>query len=181
MRQVRWIFVLVLVFAATGLPASSTKKKSLKQSRIDRGRYLTIIAGCNDCHTPKLNAQMEPDMSRQFSGRPATTMAPAKPVNPGEIAASPDLTAWYGPWGVSYAANLTPDPVTGIGKRYNEASFIKTLRTGKKPEGEPLLPPMPWPMIGQMTDEDLKSVYAYLGSIKPVSNNVKTAAPPPGR
>jgi cytochrome c553 len=180
MLKVRSIVALVLVFSATGLLAANTKK-SLKQSRIERGRYLTTIAGCNDCHTPKLNAQMQPDMSRQFSGRPPTTMAPAKPANPGEIAASPDLTAWYGPWGVSYAANLTPDPVTGIGKRYNEASFIKTLRTGKKPEGEDLLPPMPWPMIGQMTDEDLKSVYAYLCSIKPVSNNVKTAAPPPGR
>src|SRR5207244_4800610 len=110
---------------------------------------------------------------RHVSGRPPTTMAPSKPAIMGEISASPDLTAWYGPWGVSYAANLTPDPVTGIGKRYNEAAFLKTIRTGKKPEGEDLLPPMPWANYRNMTDADLKAIFAFLRTIKPISNNVK--------
>ncbi len=165
--------VLLLSFSLSAAPS----RKSLKQTRIDRGRYLTTIAGCHDCHTPKKNAQMEPEFRLAFSGRPQTTTAPAAPQKPGEITASPDLTAWHGPWGVSYAANLTPDPTTGIGKRYTEAAFIKAMRTGKKPEGEPVLPPMPWPMIGQMTDEDLKSVYAYLRTLRPIVNNVRTAAP----
>ena len=78
---------------------------------------------------------------------------------------------------MSYAANLTPDAETGLGKRYSEASFIKTLRTGNKPEGGELLPPMPWPDFAKMTDEDLKSLWAYLKTIKPVKNFVREAAP----
>jgi hypothetical protein len=119
---------------------------------------------------------MAPDMERPLSGRPSTTAVPAKPAAMGEISASGDLTAWYGPWGVSYAANLTPDTETGLGKRYTEASFIRTMRTGKKPEGEVLLPPMPWPNYARMTDEDLKSLWAYLQTIKPVNNFVRQAA-----
>lgn len=177
MKRGRLGLSLVLV-AVSPLLLAAPKKKAT-QSQVDRGRYLVTIAGCNDCHTPKLNAQMEPDMSRQLSGRPQTTQAPAKPVNMGEISASADLTAWYGPWGVSYTANLTPDPTTGIGKRYDEAKFIKAMRTGKKPEGEDILPPMPWPVVGQMTDSDLKAVFAYLRTLKPIVNNVKSAAPAP--
>ena len=111
-----------------------------------------------------------------------TTMPPIQ--GPNEIRTSLDLTAWAGPWGNSYAANLTPDKETGIGARYNEASFIKTIRTGVKPEGEQLLPPMPWPVYRNMTDEDLKSVYAYLTTLAPVKNIVRAApsvAPKPSR
>lgn len=175
----RSISVLVaLVILAAPLSADQKKaSKSPKEKQIDRGRYLVTIAGCHDCHSPKKPGGMEPDMTRMLSGRPPTTNAPAKPANMGEISVSGDLTAWYGPWGVSYTANITPDPVTGIGKRYNEASFIKAMRTGKKPEGEPLLPPMPWNVYAEMTDSDLKAVFAYLMSIKPISNNVRVAVP----
>jgi hypothetical protein len=86
-----------------------------------------------------------------------------------------DLTAWAGPWGNSYAANLTPDRETGIGGRYTEAAFIKTIRTGVKPEGEQLAPPMPWPVYRNMTDEDLKSMYAYLTTLPAVKNIVRAA------
>ena len=143
---------------------------------IERGKYLATIGACNDCHSPKLDPQQHPDPKRPFSGRPQTTMAPSQ--NNGEIHASLDLTAWAGPWGVSYGANLTPDPETGLKKRYTEASFIKTLRTGKKPEGEDLLPPMPWELYKVMPDDDLKALYAYLQTIPAIKNNVKNAAPP---
>jgi hypothetical protein len=143
---------------------------------IERGRYLVTMAGCNDCHSPKRPGTMAPDPARLLSGRPATTAAPAKPDKPAEISASGDLTAWYGPWGVSYAANLTPDPTTGIGKRYNEKSFIKTMRTGKKPDGTPLMPPMPWPDYANMSEYDLKSIWAFISSLKPVHNFVNSAA-----
>jgi cytochrome c553 len=102
-------------------------------------------------------------------------MAPSQ--NPTEIHASLDLTAWSGPWGVSYGANLTPEPETGLGRRYDEASFIKTLRTGKKPEGEDLLPPMPWAVYKAMNDDDLRALYAYLRTIPAVKNNVRSAVP----
>jgi hypothetical protein len=92
-----------------------------------------------------------------------------------EIRASLDLTAWADPWGNSYAANFTPDRETGIGGRYTEAAFIKTIRTGVKPEGEQLAPPMPWPVYRNMTDEDLKSIYAYLTTLPAVKNIARAA------
>jgi mono/diheme cytochrome c family protein len=141
-----------------------------------RGRYLVIVTGCNDCHSPKIApGSMQPDPARLLSGRAITTPAPAKPAHPGEISASGDLTAWYGPWGVSYASNLTPDPKTGIGRRYDEASFIRAMRTGRKPEGTSLLPPMPWPDFAQLTEQDLKDIWTYLRTLHPVMNPVNAA------
>lgn len=173
-RPATALFVLATLTASTALAV----QKSSTSSQVERGKYLVNIAGCHDCHSPKANqGSVAPDPTKLLSGRPATTMAPAKPVNMGEISAAGDLTAWYGPWGVSYSANLTPDPTTGLGKRYTEASFIATLRSGKKPEGEPLLPPMPWEVYRQMTDQDLKAIWAYLKTIKPIVNNVKVAVP----
>jgi len=165
---------MLLIAAAT----PSTKPQPVQHDRVARGAYLAVISGCHDCHTPKADPQtMAPDMARALSGRPSTTAPASKPAVMGEITVSGDLTAWYGPWGVSYSANLTPDKETGMGKRYNEASFIRAMRSGKKPEGEPLLPPMPWPNIARMSDEDLKSLWAYMQTVKPIRNNVKAAAP----
>jgi len=164
------------LWGAGALKAQSKPAAGTNAEKIARGKYLMTVGACNDCHSPKLDPQQHPDPKRPFSGRPQTTMAPSQ--NNNEIHASLDLTAWAGPWGVSYGANLSPDPETGLKSRYTEASFIKTLRTGKKPEGEELLPPMPWPNFAQMTDEDLKSIYAYLQTLKPVKNFVRTAAAP---
>ena len=94
------------------------------------------------------------------------------------IMASMELTAWTGPWGVSYAANLTPDPATGLGG-WTEEMFMKTLRTGKHMgTGRQILPPMPWEMNGKMKDQDLKDVFAYLKSIPPIKNLVPQPVPP---
>jgi mono/diheme cytochrome c family protein len=166
---------LTFVFAGTVLVAGRTSVPDAPRSseRIKRGAYLVAITGCHDCHSPKVDAQMAPDGSRLLSGRPITTLPPLQEA--GAVRASMDFTAWSGPWGNSYAANLTPDAETGLGGRYTEAAFIKTMRTGKKPEGEVLLPPMPWPAFQHMTDEDLKAVYAYLTSLKPVKNYVRAA------
>jgi len=180
MRSV--LFIACLFFAAGACaprPDDPTAPvEAQTQDLVTRGDYLVRIGACDDCHTPKSDpATMTLDMERRLSGRPQTTPPPAEPTRPGEASASADFTAWWGPWGVSYAANLTPDPETGIGKRYNEASFIAALRTGKKPEGEPLLPPMPWPAYRNFTDDDLKAIYAYLQTLTPVNNFVRTAAP----
>ena len=87
-------------------------------------------------------------------------------------------TAWAGPWGVSFTANLTPDEDTGIGA-WSEDIFIATLRTGKHwGQSRQILPPMPWFNYGKMSDDDLKAVYAYLRSIPPVKNRVPTPLPP---
>ena len=167
------VSIVAVVLAALGSSLIAESKPSLKAQRLERGRYLVTIAACHDCHSPKIDAHMTPDANRLLSGRPATTRPPLQ--SSGEIRASLDLTAWAGPWGNSYAANLTPDAETGLGARYTEASFIKTIRTGKKPEGEMLSPPMPWPVYRNMTDEDLKAIYAYLTSLKPVKNVVRAA------
>jgi|SRR5665213_2675847 len=157
------------------LAAATVMAQPAGAGKVARGKYLMTIGACNDCHSPKLDPQQHPDPKRPFSGRPQTTMAPSQ--KDGEIHASLDLTAWAGPWGISYGANLTPDPETGLKKRYTEASFIKTLRTGKKPEGEDLLPPMPWELYKVFSDDDIKSIYAYLQTIPAIRNNVKSAAP----
>ena len=171
MKRIPYAILISLIGV---LPAAAKSNKT-----VERGRYLVSIIGCNDCHSPKLHpGTMEPDPARIMSGRSATTPAPEKPAHMGEIAVSGDLTAWYGPWGVSYAANLTPDPTTGIGKRYNEKSFIHAMRTGKKPEGTDMLPPMPWPDFAQMSDSDLKAIWAYLKTLKPVKNNVLVSPRP---
>ena len=85
-----------------------------------------------------------------------------------------DLTAWSGPWGVSYTANLTPDTLTGLRSGvWTEGLFIKALRTGKHMgTARNILPPMPWQFIGQLSDDDLKAIWAYLGTIPAINNHV---------
>ena len=88
-------------------------------------------------------------------------------------------TAWAGPWGVSFTANLTPDE-TGLGK-WTERNFMEAIRTGKHMgRGRPILPPMPVMVYRNLTDEDLKSVYAYLRTIPAIHNRVPEPLPPAG-
>ncbi len=148
------------------------------------GGHLVTIAGCHDCHTPKKMGPHGPELNMELalSGHPADM--PAPDVNLTEVqskglAVTQTLTAWVGPWGTSYAANLTPD-ATGIGN-WAEENFFLALREGKHrglPSGRTLLPPMPWEMVGQMTDAELKAVFAYLKSVKPVNNVVPAPKPP---
>ena len=146
--------------------------------RVKRGQYLVTIGGCNDCHTPfKLGPNgPEPDMTRMLSGHPENlTMPPTSPSEPWAWSGAITNTAFAGPWGISYAFNLTPDQNTGIGI-WTEDIFIKTIRTGRHwGVSRPILPPMPWFNYAKMTDEDLRSVYAYLRTIPPVNNKVPTA------
>ena len=105
-----------------------------------------------------------PDMSRALSGHPESEPVPPPfrpaPDSPWVVAATGDLTAWSGPWCISFTANLTPDTNTGLRSGvWTEDLFIKALRTGKHMgTARDILPPMPWPWIGQMTDDDLKGL-----------------------
>ena len=150
---------------------------------VQRGEYIVTSTGCHDCHTPFIMGSNgpEPDMTRMLSGHPQEIVveAPAQVPEPWGMAALPTNTAWSGPWGVSFTANLTPDPETGVLRDYTEAQFIEAMRTGRhKGQGRPILPPMPWPAFGQMTDEDLSAIYAYLQQIPPVRNQVPEPLPP---
>jgi hypothetical protein len=151
--------------------------------RVVRGEYLVKIMVCNDCHTPWKMGQNgpEPDMSRFLSGHPEQlgTLPPApKGSGPWVASIAATNTAFAGPWGVSYTANLTPDQNTGLGI-WTEEMFIKAIRTGRHMGvSRPILPPMPWTEFRKATDEDLKSVYAYLRTIKPIANHVPEPQPP---
>jgi cytochrome c553 len=173
--------LIATIAAVTALPAAEPQTVS---ARVERGAYLVSIMGCHDCHTPwKLGANgPEPDMSRMLTGHPEGLKlppAPKLPEGPWVTVSAGTNTAFAGPWGVSFTANLTPDPETGLGK-WTEKTFIDALRTGRhQGVGRPILPPMPWPVYGNATDEDLKSVFAYLQSLPPVKNRVPQPIDPP--
>jgi hypothetical protein len=151
---------------------------------IKQGEHLVLITGCHDCHTPKKMTDKGPvnDMSLALSGHPANIPPPdvdrAEMERKG-LAVTQTLTAWVGPWGISYASNLTSDK-TGIGN-WTEKNFFMAIREGKHKgmeNGRMLLPPMPWEMFAHMTDEELRAVFAYLQSTKPINNVVPAAQPP---
>jgi hypothetical protein len=173
------------IAACTAAPAPPPPTaKTPEMSPVDRGKYIVTIAGCHDCHTPvKMGPNgPEPDMARMLSGHPET-MKVTKPFQQqGDYIAgvSGTFTAWSGPWGISYTMNLTPDQNTGIGI-WTEEMFVKAIRTGKHmgtDTSRDILPPMPWQVYRQMTDDDLKAIYAYLRTIPPVTNRVPDPVAP---
>ena len=152
-------------------------------SKVERGAYLVNIMACNDCHTPwKMGPQgPEPDMTRMLSGHPQDMAMPAvtRQKGPWEWVGAGTNTAFSGAWGVSFTANLTPDPETGLGK-WTDETFIRALRTGRhEGQGRPILPPMPYPMYRNATDEDLRAVFAFLQSIPAIRNRVPQPIDPP--
>jgi Cytochrome c. len=165
-------------------PAESVTEKTPRLSEeelVRRGKYLTTISGCNDCHSPKVLTELGPmpDTTRLLSGHPADEPLPELPQNSQWVMFSPGLTAAAGPWGISFAANLTPDE-TGI-ESWTYEQFEVAIRKGKFKglEGNrTLLPPMPWPMIAQMNDDDLRAIFAYLKSLPRVRNSVPAPIPP---
>ncbi|WP_026896731.1 c-type cytochrome [Daejeonella oryzae] len=148
------------------------------ESKEKLGEHLVLIAGCHDCHTPKKMSANGPelDFSLALSGHPSQMPAPnvdRRDMENKGLVVTQTLTSWVGPWGVSYAANLTPDS-TGIGM-WKEENFLTAIRKGKfkgLETGRTLLPPMPWQMYQNMTDEELSAIFAYLKSIKPIKNVV---------
>jgi len=180
--------VLACCFVASALAAEPPVVKETApkpvSAAVARGKYLITLGGCHDCHTPKLMTGKGPalDTKRLLSGFPSSQKVPAIPegvIGPNSWGGlcTNDLTGWAGPWGVSFASNLTPDKETGIGA-WTEEKFITTLRTGKTPGGRPILPPMPWESIQQASDKDLKAMFAYLMSLPPVRNMVPAPVPP---
>ena len=153
---------------------------------IKRGAYLVDIGGCNDCHTPKTMTPKGPALDKKLlmSGHPANVPL-AKITNPEIIKSGewvlfhPMSTAAVGPWGTSFAANLTPDE-TGIGS-WSYEQFEKAIREGKSKGMEgtrPILPPMPWFNYAKMEDADLRAIFAYLMSLPKVNNIVPNPIPP---
>ncbi|MCS3796028.1 c-type cytochrome [Niastella sp. OAS944] len=164
----------------TAADATTEAAPMSHDSLVKRGGYLVSIMGCNDCHTPKKMGPQGPvlDEERILSGHPSDVPVAPYDGNTAKnwILFNQMLTNYVGPWGTSYSANLTPDS-TGIGS-WSEAQFLKAIREGKYKgldNTRPLLPPMPWQEFRNATDLDLKAIFAYLKSIKPVKNVVPTA------
>ena len=178
---------MAAAFAACCLGAASAASAQSAGKDVKRGEYLVNFGGCHDCHSPKVMTPNgpAPDKTRLLSGHPADSPLPPMPA--GVVGPAPnqwgalinnDLTAWVGPWGVSYTANLTPDKITGLGG-WTAEQFIKTMRTGKHlGVGRPLLPPMPWYNLAGLSDADLKAIFAYLRTLKPIKNQVPAPVPP---
>ena len=142
-----------LVLTALGAVAMCATAQA--DDAVERGKYLVTIMGCGDCHTPG-TFYGSPDFKRRLSG---------------------SELGWKGPWGVSYPRNLTPDDETGLGK-WSEEGIINALRTGMRPNGTVLQPPMPWPNLTQLTDEDARAIAVYLKSLPPVAHQVPDLVPP---
>jgi len=187
-RQMLLVCVpLVLALSGCNRPQAPAPAAAPTPDPVERGRMLVIGGGCHDCHTPKKlgPAGPEADMDRMLMGHPQEQGAvpPFKqdPKSPYAIHINGDLTAWSGPWGVSYAANLTPDQNTGLGI-WTEEMFVNALTMGKHMgTARPILPPMPWNWYGQLPDDDLKAIFAYLKSIKPIANRVPVPLDPSGK
>ena len=75
--------------------------------------------------------------------------------------------------GVILAANLTPDRESGIGT-WTKEMFIGAMRSGRHMggHGRPVMPPMPWMSLGELSDDDLGAIFAYLKTVAPVVNQV---------
>jgi hypothetical protein len=177
--------LLSAVVSGQTKPAAPRAASKPADARVARGAYLVTAGVCDDCHTPKKWIPGKPDPvpleGYRLAGHLESEKLPPPPaVNQSWVAVgSQDFTAWAGPWGISYAMNLTPDENTGIGS-WSEQTFVQAMKTGKHMGvSRPILPPMPWPSYGQLTDEDLKSIYAFLRTIPAVKNRIPDPVPPP--
>jgi mono/diheme cytochrome c family protein len=148
---------VVAFFAAScgQQPSATDTPATPAMSPVERGRYLTTIMSCNDCHTPGY-----------FYGSPDTTRV----LSGSEI-------PWGGPWGVAYSANLTPDPQTGLGE-WTDEQIMTAIRTGARPDGRQLAGIMPWANFAHIEDEDLRAIVAYLRSIPAVVHDEPDPVPP---
>jgi mono/diheme cytochrome c family protein len=187
------LFAFVFIFSKCSQPEVKTDGPKTDstvadnhgyKSQVEYGAHMVILMGCNDCHTPKKMGQFGPelDTALTLSGHPAKM--PGFDIDRKSMAAkglivTSDLTEWAGPWGTSYAANLTPDD-TGLAS-WDLDQFKVAIRKGKyhgMENGRSLLPPMPWEMYKHMTDDEMAGVFAYLKSIKPIANLVPPPVPP---
>jgi mono/diheme cytochrome c family protein len=132
-------------------PVTSPVSQPDVSDPVKRGKFLVNAAACADCHTPQDKGQPIPGMD--FAGG----------------------FVLDGPWGRLASANLTPDP-SGI-PYYDEARFVQALRTGYVGARE-LNQIMPWQTFRNMSDDDLKAIYAYVKTLKPVTHRVDNSLPP---
>ena len=141
-------FLFTRLIQAVPQPVTEPVPEPDVSSPAKYGTYLATMGTCSDCHTP-LNPKFQPIPGMELAG--------------GNLIAT------------VASANLTPD-ASGIGY-YDEALFIQAMRTGSV-RARKLSPAMPWWAFRNMTDNDLKAVFAYLRTLKPVHHLVDNTEPP---
>ena len=122
-----------------------------------KGRYLVTLAGCNDCHTPFNNKLLIFYNDSMLAG--------------GALYKVPESDFKV------RSSNLTPDTATGIGN-WTEEIFLSKFKNYREQKAYDYNPgkyntDMPWTILAKMTDDDIKSIYRYLRTIKPVNNRVE--------
>lgn len=140
----------------SAVPASSVATPAtprlIAASDSAAGQYLTVVGGCNDCHTPswaESNGKTPP--AEQLTGNPV---------------------GYRGPWGTTYPANLRT-----LAQRATEDRWVQILTTADGGRGRP---PMPWMNTAQMSDHDLRVMYRYIRSLGPAGSPAPRAVPPGG-
>lgn len=145
------------VFKPVG-PVNTPPQNVVADSGAQYGKYLAYsVANCRGCHTSR-------DLQTgQYTG----------PDFAGGFIFPPDkFTKGY----AFVSPNITPDPTTGVMAGWSEEAFIKRFRDGRIHEGSH----MPWGTFSRMSDRDLKALYAFLTSIKPVENKIEKVVFAPG-
>ena len=186
MRKIIYVTAICAATVISSLIACSSNDENSKPASkdlsdaamIDRGNYLVSIMGCDDCHSPKRMGAHGPEVIPETRLSGYIHSNPLQPVDSNSIKKgwmlmNPDLTSAVGPWGQTFAANLTSDD-SGIGT-WTVAQFKKAIREGKlkgMDGSRPILPPMPWQNFSHATDSDLEAIFAFLKSTKPVNNVV---------
>lgn len=145
------IFPVKYLIRSVPEPVTSPVAQAPTSDPIPRGAYLVNMAGCGDCHTAQVKGQNVPGM--EFAGG----------------------FPFPGPWGDVASANITPD-ASGI-SYYDEALFLEVLHTGQV-KARKLNPIMPINVFKNLTDDDLKAMFAYLRTLKPVKHRVDNSQPP---
>lgn len=149
-----------LNFIVNTMPAKATLgKRPAESDTLAYGKYLVQAAACIDCHTQDDKGKMLPGM--EYAG--------------GKVFALPG--------GNLSSANITPDKDTGIGN-WTKELFVSRFRQYADGTAQPYkVKPtdyqtiMPWWKYGGLKPTDLEAMYAYLQTLKPVSNPVVKFSP----
>jgi len=145
------IFPVKYLIRSVPEPVTTPVTSPDPSDHVKYGQYLVTIGGCGECHTPQERGQ--PVAGFEYAG------------------------GWVmkGPWGEVSTANITPDP-SGI-SYYDEALFLQVMRTGYV-KARKLNSIMPFGSYKNLTDDDLKAIFAYLRTVKPVKHRVDNTEPP---
>jgi cytochrome c553 len=136
---------------------NDAKNQPPPDNDIAKGKHLVILGGCNDCHTPFNNKLLDFYHDSILVG--------------GALYNVPESNFKV------RSSNLTPDTATGIGS-WTEEIFLSKFKNYREQKAYDYNPgkyntDMPWSILAKMTDDDIRSIYSYLRTIKPVNNKTE--------